>query len=66
MDYFENIIGSEEYAYGKPAPDCFLLAAERLELRYGLRLPGREIAPGSGGAHQRACLSALALYQAAP
>jgi HAD superfamily hydrolase (TIGR01509 family) len=30
MEYFEIIIGSEEYAHGKPAPDCFLLAAERL------------------------------------
>jgi len=30
MDFFEIIIGSEEYAHGKPAPDCFLLAAERL------------------------------------
>jgi len=30
MDFFEIIICSEEYAHGKPAPDCFLLAAERL------------------------------------
>jgi HAD superfamily hydrolase (TIGR01509 family) len=30
MEYFEIMIGSEEYAHGKPAPDCFLLAAERL------------------------------------
>jgi uncharacterized protein (DUF58 family) len=42
---------------------AWVLAAERLELRYGLRLPGGDIAPGSGAAHQRACLSALALYQ---
>jgi uncharacterized protein (DUF58 family) len=45
---------------------AWVLAAERLELRYGLRLPGSDIAPGSGAAHQRACLTALALYRAAP
>jgi uncharacterized protein (DUF58 family) len=39
-----------------------VLAAERQNLRYGLRLPGLELAPASGDAHQRACLSALALY----
>lgn len=41
---------------------AWVLAAERLDLRYGLRLPGREIAPNSGEAHKRACLAALALY----
>ena len=41
---------------------AWVLAAERQNLRYGLRLPGLDIAPASGDAHQRACLSALALY----
>ena len=41
---------------------AWVLAAERLDLRYGLRLPGLELQPNSGEAHQRACLSALALY----
>ena len=41
---------------------AWVLAADRLGLRYGLRLPGLAIAPDSGTAHQRACLSALALY----
>ncbi len=41
---------------------AWVLAADRLNLRYGLRLGSMEIAPGSGEAHQRACLSALALY----
>jgi uncharacterized protein (DUF58 family) len=41
---------------------AWVLAADRLGLRYGLRLPGLAIAPNSGAAHQRACLSALALY----
>lgn len=30
--------------------------------RYGLRLPGKDIAPDSGLAHQHRCLAALALY----
>ena len=41
---------------------AWVLAADRQDLRYGLRLPGLEIAPESGEAHKRACLSALALY----
>jgi uncharacterized protein (DUF58 family) len=40
---------------------AWVLAAERQGLRYGLRLPGQEIAPNGGEAHQRACLTALAL-----
>jgi HAD superfamily hydrolase (TIGR01509 family) len=30
MDRFETIVGSDDYIHGKPAPDAFLLAAERL------------------------------------
>jgi uncharacterized protein (DUF58 family) len=41
---------------------AWVLAAEQRGLRYGLRLGPREVAPGSGEAHQRACLTALALY----
>ena len=40
---------------------AWVLAAERQGLDYGLRLPGREIAPDQGPAHQRRCLEALAL-----
>lgn len=40
----------------------WVLAAERDGLRYGLRLPGVEIAPGSGAPHRAACLQALALH----
>jgi len=42
---------------------AWVLAADRLDLRYGLRLPGTQISPASGAAHQRACLSALALQR---
>ncbi|MGE4329153.1 DUF58 domain-containing protein [Diaphorobacter sp.] len=40
---------------------AWVLQADRLGVEYGLRLPGREIAPDSGAAHQRRCLEALAL-----
>jgi HAD superfamily hydrolase (TIGR01509 family) len=30
LDKFETLVCAEDYKYGKPAPDCFLLAAERL------------------------------------
>jgi uncharacterized protein (DUF58 family) len=41
----------------------WVLAAERAGARYGLRLPGTELAPGSGDAHRAACLEALALHE---
>lgn len=31
-DYFSEIVSSEDYVNGKPAPDCFLIAAKRLEV----------------------------------
>jgi len=40
----------------------WVLDAERANLRYGLRLPGAEIAPGNGGPHRHRCLEALALF----
>jgi uncharacterized protein (DUF58 family) len=42
----------------------WVIAAERGGAHYGLRLPGREIAPGRGDAHRAACLEALALFGA--
>ncbi len=42
----------------------WIVVAEREQHRYGLRLPGRCIAPGSGPAHRDACLEALALHAA--
>ncbi len=54
-----------------PAPDIetrlslltgMVLEAERLQQLYGLRLPGKEYAPGAGLAHQENCLKALALF----
>ena len=43
----------------------WVLAAEKAGARYGLRLPGAEIAPDGGDAHRAACLQALALYRPA-
>lgn len=40
----------------------WVIAAEAMQVRYGLRLPGREVAPDQGNAHRDACLEALALY----
>jgi len=42
----------------------WVMAAERAGARYGLRLPGSELAPDQGDAHCAACLRALALYEA--
>jgi uncharacterized protein (DUF58 family) len=40
---------------------AWVLAADKLALDYGLRLPALEIKPASGEAHKRQCLEALAL-----
>jgi uncharacterized protein (DUF58 family) len=42
----------------------WVLAAERGGMRYGMRIPGTQIAPGRGDSHAAACLQALALYPA--
>ena len=44
---------------------AWVLAASKSELPFGLRLQSQEIAPGSGDAHKKACLQALALYNGA-
>ena len=41
---------------------AWVLLADKKGLLYGLRLPGQDIAPGSGDAHRHQCLQALALY----
>lgn len=40
----------------------WILGAESAHVRYGVRLPGREIAPDQGDTHRNVCLEALALY----
>lgn len=53
---------------GAPDPEsrlsrltAWVLQADRLDLVFGLRLPGREIPPDSGPSHRARCLEALAL-----
>ena len=41
---------------------AWVLQAEHAGLVWGLRLPGRELAPGQGDAHKRAALEMLALW----
>ncbi|MDE2082439.1 MAG: DUF58 domain-containing protein, partial [Burkholderiales bacterium] len=41
---------------------AWVLLAEREGLACGLRLPGRELAPGQGEAHRRSALDLLALW----
>lgn len=43
-----------------------ILSLSEQALQYGLRLPTREIAPGSGPTHAAECLGALALYDMDP
>ncbi|MEM9103711.1 MAG: DUF58 domain-containing protein [Pseudomonadota bacterium] len=46
---------------------CFLvLAADKQQKKYGMSLPGIEIAPASGDEHTRQCLQKLALFQRQP
>ncbi len=40
----------------------WVIGAEAMQIRYGLRLPGRAIVPDQGHPHRDACLEALALY----
>lgn len=43
---------------------AWVLRAEAAGVRYGLRLPGTDLAPDHGDAHRRACLEQLALWGA--
>jgi len=42
----------------------WVIQAESFGQSYGLRIPGREIAPGRGEAHRARCLEALAMFEA--
>jgi hypothetical protein len=41
---------------------AWVLAADRAGAAYGMRLPGRELAPDHGELHRRACLELLATW----
>jgi uncharacterized protein (DUF58 family) len=59
LDFAKNGASDAEHRVARLA--AWVLMADRAALEYGLRLPGREIAPASGEAHRRRCLEALAL-----
>ncbi len=59
LDFAQAGSGGTEQRLSRLA--AWVLQADRLGIDYGLRLPGRSIAPASGEAHQRQCLEALAL-----
>jgi len=58
-----RVPGSDEVEQRLSRLTGWVLAAEQAGVRYGLRLPGREIAPGGGDIHRAACLEALALFR---
>ncbi len=54
--------GAQSVTERKLARLCaWVLQCDRMGLDYGLRLPAKVVAPGSGEAHKRECLEALAL-----
>jgi sugar-phosphatase len=55
-------IGAEDYAAGKPAPDCFLLAAERLGVSPGRCLVFEDSAAGIAAA-KTAGMTCVALHR---
>ena len=59
LDYQQCGVADPEARISRLA--AWVLQADRLGQDYGLRLPGQRIAPGTGEAHKRRCLEALAL-----
>jgi len=59
LDFMQAGTGGKEQKLSRLC--AWVLGADKLALDYGLRLPALEIKPGSGEAHKRRCLEALAL-----
>jgi len=60
LDFSRTASANEEAALSRLC--AWVIQAEHMGLRYGLRLPRLEIAPASGEAHKHHCLQALAAY----
>ena len=58
LDFLQAGAGDTEHKLSRLC--AWVLIADKLALDYGLRLPGLNINPGSGEAHKRQCLEALA------
>ncbi|AEG93621.1 Conserved hypothetical protein [Ramlibacter tataouinensis TTB310] len=59
LDHAQAGIADKEQRLSRLA--AWVLQADKLGVDFGLRLPGLELRPGSGEAHKRRCLEALAL-----
>ena len=59
LDFAQASTGDPEQKLSRLC--AWVLHADKLVLDYGLRLPALQIKPGSGEAHKRQCLEALAL-----
>ena len=59
LDYHQCGLADHEARLSRLA--AWILQADRLDQAYGVRLARERIAPGSGEAHKRRCLEALAL-----
>lgn len=59
LDYEQAGVSGKEARLSRLC--AWVLAADRLGIDYGLRLPGLSYKPASGAAHRLACLEALAL-----
>jgi uncharacterized protein (DUF58 family) len=59
LDYAQAGSGDPEARLSRLA--AWVLQADKLGQDYGLRLPGLQLAPGTGEVHRRRCLEALAL-----
>ena len=60
FDYASMVAGDQETRLSILAG--WVLAAEHLQIPYGLRLPGHQLAPKLGRSQRDACLEILALY----
>lgn len=58
LDYMDTRLAAPEDRLSRLC--AWVLQADQLGLVYGLRLPGRDLAPGCGEAHKLLCLEALA------
>ena len=54
-------VGSVPFEHALSRLCAWVQLADKQGLQYGLRLPGQELAPGTGEAHKKNCLQALAV-----
>ena len=62
LAYSEAMAESRDVEAALSRMTRWVLDCEEREIRYGLRMPGVEIAPDRGAAHRAICLKALAMH----